>query len=81
MTASHYMVIASQRGKTNLSKTYCKTAVGFDTDANVADTTLTLAEAQTEYTATAADGSPYSIVSLICVDDNGITSVYSEKRV
>lgn len=77
---THYMVLASKRGAENITHTYCKTAVGFTTDDLVDDINLTEGEADTHYAATAADGSPYSIVSKIAVDDGDFTTVVEEKR-
>jgi hypothetical protein len=84
MAIIHYIVTASERGETdveNFTKTYCKTAVGFVLDGSVDDVALTEGEANTEYAAVAADGSPYSVVSKISVDDMGMTTVVEQKTV
>ena len=81
MNITHYMVTASKRGAENITHTYCKTAVGFTTDDLVADIELTEGEADAQYAAQAADGSPYNIVSKISVDEFGTTEVISEKRI
>ena len=80
MAITHYMTLASKRGAEDVTHTYCKTAAGFTTDDLVDDMVLTLSEAQTQYDATAADGSPYSIVTIIAVhDDENGTQIHSEK--
>ena len=82
MAITHYMVTASERGAAdaeNFTKTYCKTAAGFVLDAAVDNLVLTSGEADTEYDAIAADGSPYSNVCKISVDDEGFTTVIGKK--